>query len=140
MKLNMPTHLPRPATGGFTLIELMIVVAVIGILASIAVPSYQEHVRKSFRSQAQSCMMQTAHAMERRYTTNLSYGTDDDDPNLGCETEGNLNSRYTITVGNIAARTFTVTAQPTSAQSADKCGAMTLNHLGTKSPTTAGCW
>ncbi|GAB1369237.1 hypothetical protein MASR1M42_17890 [Azonexus hydrophilus] len=55
-------------------------------------------------------MMQTAHAMERRYTTNLTY--DGADPNLGCETEGNLNTRYAISVGSISARAFTITAAP----------------------------
>ena len=58
---------------GFTLIEVMIVVAVIGILAAIAYPSYQESVTKTRRSAAQGCLVEMAQFMERFYTTNMRY-------------------------------------------------------------------
>jgi prepilin-type N-terminal cleavage/methylation domain-containing protein len=62
-------------SGGFTLIELMIVVVVIGILAAIAYPSYQEHVRKARRADAQTALLELAQFMERHYTANGKYLT-----------------------------------------------------------------
>src|SRR5690606_33544431 len=61
----------RPA--GFSLIELMIVVAIIAIIASVAYPSYRQHVIKSRRAAVTSCLLQHAQLMERHYTTNLTY-------------------------------------------------------------------
>lgn len=128
----------RRKAGGFTLIELMIVVAVIGILASVALPSYQEHVRRSARSQAQACMSQVAQALERIRTGNLRYDAGNE-PALGCATEGNLNARYTIGLVR-AANTYTVSATAIGDQVNDKCGSLSLDQAGTKTPATAGCW
>ncbi|MBV2235443.1 MAG: type IV pilin protein [Sterolibacterium sp.] len=129
-------------SGGFTLIELMIVVAVIGILASIALPSYQEYVRRSARTQAQSCMTQIAHALERRRATNLSYAGNA--PNLGCTTESNLDKRYTFNT-DVADTTYTITATPKAIQTKEKCGTLTINQIGEKTAkkggsAVTGCW
>ena len=73
MKLHNKSAVHR----GFTLIELMIVVAIVAILAAIAYPSYQEHVRKTRRAQAKTDMMETVQQLERRFSARNSYETPD---------------------------------------------------------------
>jgi type IV pilus assembly protein PilE len=129
---------------GFTLIELMIVVAIIGILAAIAIPAYTSHMVRGYRAAARACLSQGAQFMERRYTTGLSYAGADTD--LGCETEGGLAARYTITMDNLAQNTYRLVATPVGAQlSRDTaCAVLTLNQADAKtksgSGTVAECW
>lgn len=123
---------------GFTLIELMIVVAVIGILASIAYPSYTEYVRKARRTTAESALMdlaskqQTFLLVRRTYTDSLT--------DLGFVAPAELTGHYTITVPAFSATTFTAQALPINAQSAKSEQTLTVNNLGEKAPTASGYW
>lgn len=136
----MTVHFHR--NQGFTLIELMITVAIVGILAAIAYPSYQEQIRRTHRTDAQSDLMELAQWMERRYTTANSYAL----PSGGLpftQTPRSGTARYNLTVvvgtGN---QTYTLTATPAGAQASDSCGTMTLNQAGvrTKTGTATDCW
>lgn len=129
----------RRLTRGFTLIELMVAVAIIGILTSIALPAYQEYVLTTNRAKAKACMSEYAQFMERYYTTNMTYI--DAAPALGCQDEGGLASRYTITVSDLGARAYTITATAIGSQTKDRCGNLGLNQLGAKTASGAGtCW
>lgn len=118
---------------GFTLIEVMIVVAVVGILAAIAYPSYQDHVRKTRRAAAAACLFEYAALFERHYTTKGSYkDLTLPDPPLGCQTE--QSNHYTISVsGTVSDGAFALVATPKGGQAKDKCGWLGLNQAGTKS-------
>ena len=134
---------------GVTLIELMVTMAIVGILAAIAVPSYNAYVMRTHRSGARACLAEAAQFMERFYTTRFTYvNAEGGDGALGlpCEAESGLNARYTITVDTLAQRTFRLVATPIAAQLASDtmCGVLTLNHQGTRTEggtgTLAQCW
>ncbi len=112
---------------GFTLIEMMIVVAIIGILAAIAYPSYQEHVKTSRRAEAQSALMGLAAAMERHFTANNSYkgagaaGADTGAPSIYYDQvpNGGGTAYYNLTVVSASDTAFVVKATPANAQDGD---------------------
>ncbi|MDF1589442.1 MAG: type IV pilin protein [Gammaproteobacteria bacterium] len=125
---------------GFTLIELMIVVAIIGILAAIAYPSYLDQVRKTRRANAQSDLVELASFMERYYTEKFTYmngGVAPILPFTESPKDGGGAKYYDLTVATTATA-FTLTATAKNGQQADTCGDMTITQSGVQTP--AACW
>ena len=129
--MNMKTKTQH----GFTLIELMIVVAVIAILAAIAYPSYSEYIIKTRRASGSACMMEMAQFMERYYTTNMTY-VGAALPTTACRQETAQHYTYSLD-GAATATAYRVQAQPQGAQSSSdtKCATLKINQAGTKSVT-----
>lgn len=135
-------------SGGFTLIELMIVVVVIGILAAIAYPSYQEHVRKARRADAQTALLELAQFMERHYTANGKYLTAANAapglPFSAAPKDGTTKYYDLSFSGAPTASSYTLSAVPKGAMAGDTCGTLTLSNTGAKGQATgatlATCW
>ena len=135
---NKALRVTPARSGGFTLIEVMVVVAVLAILAAIAYPSYQAYIIRANRSAAQQFMINIANRQEqfrldaRSYASAIGAGAG----GLGLTAPPELAGRYTFSMANDAAypaaTTYTITADSIGAQASD--GDLTLNNLGVKTP------
>jgi type IV pilus assembly protein PilE len=141
----------RPRQIGFTLIELMIVVAVIAILAAIAYPSYSRYVLRAKRADAKQQLLQAAQWTERYMTVNGSYPPDDVELPAGlaqAPSSGTASYRIGYADGRTAT-TYTLQAVPQGASAGDECGTLSVNHQGVKlaadrteasSEVVQSCW
>lgn len=137
--MKTPVH-----SRGFTLLEILIVVVILGIIAAIAYPSYTSAIAKSRRGQAVACLQDHAQFAERYYTTNLTYVGLPSGTNpfgLTCTTDKGLNNYYSFSVSNVAARAYTVSTTATSAQQSsdpEHCSTMSINQTGARSVSGGG--
>lgn len=138
----------RRAGSGFTLIELMTVIAIIGILVAIALPSYQDSVRKGRRGQAKADVVEIAQRAERWRTVNNTFtgfaledGVDDRSPREG----ESIHYEIAFDIEN-GGQGYTLTATPEGGQASDtRCGTLTLDETGAKDRSgtaedIAQCW
>ena len=139
--VNRVRHSLRARAQGFTLIELMIVVVIVAILATIAVPGYQQQVRQSRRAQAKADLVELAQVLERRYSVNNSYSGAL--PFTQSPREAGATARYSIGVMmGPAGNTFELVATPKAAQAKDSCGVLKISNTGQKKSEgdLADCW
>jgi type IV pilus assembly protein PilE len=136
---------------GFSLIELLVAVAIVAIIAAVALPSYKQYVYKSSRSSAEAILMESAQYMERYYTANNSSyagatlpATTAPKGASGSAVKYNLTfvegDAGVATTTALSASAFTVQAVPAGDQANDSCGTLTLSSTGAQTPTTSGCW
>lgn len=133
---------------GFTLIELMIAVAVLGIIAAIAIPNYQAYVADGRRTDGQAALMDAAQRLERCYSGSMAYdGGACSDVESDIDGSDSSEGYYTLSTDDMSATTYTIEAAPQRAQSEDECATLTLDHTGSKGidgadagVTAEDCW
>lgn len=135
---------------GFTLIEVMVAVAIVGILSAIAYPSYLSYVQKTRRSDGQEKLLDLAAQMERSFFANNKYPADSDANFLLLGGRASKDGYYTVTISASSDNTYTLKAVPASGKSQAKdkdCAELTIDNTGKKASLNASstdstdlCW
>lgn len=128
----------RNKTSGFTLIELMVVVAIVAILAAIALPSFADQMRKSRRAEAVTALQDAQLRLEKWRADHSSFA------DSGVAIPASTHYTFTITAAAATPNAYAVSAAPsTTSQQKDSCGTLTITNTAgvvTKTPTGTGCW
>ena len=126
--------------GGFTLIELAVVMAIVVILAAIGIPNYSEYVLRSNRSAAQAFLSDIASRQSQFFLDRRAYATTLAALNMTAPAE--VAARYTLAIAVVAGPppTFSITATPAGSQVGDRCGALSINQAGAKTAAANRCW
>lgn len=129
----MKTNTTIKKSAGFTLIELMITVAIVGILAAIALPSYNQYIARGKRAEARAAILQAEGWLERFYTENNRYTT-------ATDINTTFNSRYSSVPSSgqanysvtlvVTTASFTITTAPLGSMTGDKCGSYLKTNVG----------
>lgn len=149
-----PLQGPVPRVrGGWTLIELITVLAIIALLTTVAWPSYTQHVQRGQRLEAVAALLEAQHFMERHYTAHGRYsataasGSAAVAPALPLRLRNIPASapRYVLSISQLGANSYTLSAVPTGTMANDRCATLTLTHTlvrGTtgSTVTAAECW
>lgn len=127
---------------GFTLIELMIAIAIIGILSAVAYPSYMDSVTKTRREEGKRTLIEAAQQLENYYAMNLNYNGAVSGAVLTIyTTNDDFDDYYNLTASvSAAVNTFTLTATPQNSQSNDSCGSLTVSNTGATTAADTSCW
>lgn len=127
---------------GFSLIELLISVAIIGILAGVAYPSYTDFVTRSNRAEAQRELMRLANLQEQVFVDTRAYAANMIGLGIATIAYTTETGNYVITVSAQTATTFTLTAtaQSTQATNDSACSTITINNAGQQGGASSHCW
>ncbi len=129
---------------GFTLIEAMIVMAIVGILAAIAIPSYQSHLRKGYRATAQAFMMEIVNRQNQYLLDARNYAVGSAAlTTLNVSTPADVSKYYAVTITPAAPATppaFTIVATPVTGAGQDADGVLTLDNSGAKTRNSQPGW
>ena len=128
---------PR-AGGGFTLIELMIVVVIVGVLAAIAYPSYIQYARETKRADAHAALLRIAALEEKFFSNNNAYTTNPTALGYAANPAASNDGYWAVSITGNPAVSFTLTAAPAGGHDDPDCGGITLTSAGLRGP--AACW
>lgn len=140
------------STHGFSLIELLVVLVIMGIVSAIALPSYTQHVQRGHRAEAIAALLEAQHFMERYYSAQGRYDGSAEapgkPPDLPLRLQGipvGSDLRYQLKLEAVTVNSYDLSAQPVGAMAGDTCGTLTINQTGLKGLTgsdlsVADCW